>query len=108
MMPGWPARPRRGVGPGVGPAGSGSTGGGALGRSVGEAAAEVDRLADRLRGRERGEGRPRVVLVGPPNAGKSRLFNALVGRDRAIVSPVAGTTRDYLEAAAEAEGLPFD
>ncbi len=42
--------------------------------------------------------RPRVVLAGPPNAGKSAIFNALLGRSRAIVSPVPGTTRDYVEA----------
>jgi tRNA modification GTPase len=40
---------------------------------------------------------PRVVLVGRPNAGKSTLFNALLGRRRAVVSPMAGTTRDALE-----------
>ncbi len=67
-----------------------------------------DALADRLRGRDRPEGRPRVVLVGPPNAGKSRLFNALLGIDRAIVSPVAGTTRDYLEAPCDCDGLLVD
>lgn len=39
---------------------------------------------------------PRVVLAGEPNAGKSTLFNALLGRRRAVESPVAGTTRDAL------------
>ena len=39
----------------------------------------------------------RVVLAGPPNAGKSSLLNALARRPAAIVSPTAGTTRDVLE-----------
>lgn len=39
---------------------------------------------------------PRIVLAGLPNAGKSTLFNQLVGASKAIVSPLAGTTRDYL------------
>ncbi len=39
----------------------------------------------------------RVGIIGYPNAGKSSLFNALLGRQRAIVSPVPGTTRDYIE-----------
>lgn len=39
----------------------------------------------------------RVVLVGPPNAGKSSLFNQLIGSSRALVHENAGTTRDYLE-----------
>ena len=42
--------------------------------------------------------RRRVVLAGLPNAGKSTLFNRLIGQQKAIVSPIAGTTRDYLTA----------
>ena len=49
----------------------------------------------------------RVVIAGRPNAGKSTLLNSLCGRDRAIVSPSPGTTRDTLEADAEFQGLRF-
>lgn len=47
-----------------------------------------------------------VVLAGAPNAGKSSLLNALARRDIAIVSPVAGTTRDAIEVRLDLEGLP--
>jgi tRNA modification GTPase len=47
-----------------------------------------------------------VVLAGPPNAGKSTLLNALARRDVAIVSPVAGTTRDVIEVHCDLGGLP--
>lgn len=48
----------------------------------------------------------RAVLAGPPNAGKSSLFNALVGREAAIVSDIEGTTRDRIEAPVLFDGLP--
>lgn len=47
-----------------------------------------------------------VVLAGPPNAGKSSLMNALARRDVAIVSPIAGTTRDAIEIRLDLAGLP--
>jgi tRNA modification GTPase len=57
----------------------------------------VERLRDGIR----------VVLAGPPNAGKSTLFNALAERDAAIVSPVAGTTRDRIETPVVRDGVAF-
>lgn len=54
-------------------------------------------------------GRPvRVALVGRPNAGKSSLFNALGGGPDALVSPEAGTTRDYLTKRLDIGGVPVD
>src|SRR6185503_12249207 len=69
-----------------------------------------DRVADLLKTAPEGE-RLRegalLVIAGRPNAGKSSLFNALLGSERAIVTEIPGTTRDAIEAHAVIEGFPF-
>lgn len=60
-------------------------------------APRIDRLRDGFR----------VVLAGPPNAGKSSLFNVLIQSDRAIVTAVPGTTRDSIEAPLSRAGVPM-
>lgn len=58
------------------------------------------RMAERIR-----EGFE-VAILGPPNIGKSTLLNALAGRDAALTSEIAGTTRDVIEVRMDLEGLP--
>jgi tRNA modification GTPase len=68
--------------------------------------AEIDNLlADADRGRLIREGAT-VVIVGRPNAGKSSIFNMLLGQDRAIVTAVPGTTRDLVSERVDIEGIP--
>jgi tRNA modification GTPase len=62
-------------------------------------------LADGRRGEILRDGMS-VALIGPPNCGKSSLLNALVGREAAIVSAVAGTTRDVIEVHLDLGGIP--
>ena len=61
------------------------------------AAPRVERLRDGVR----------LVVAGPPNAGKSSLVNALAGEDRAIVTAIAGTTRDLIEIPLSIAGVPL-
>jgi small GTP-binding protein len=66
-----------------------------------EMAQEADNpIAERLRDGFR------VVLAGAPNSGKSTLLNALLERDAALVSPIAGTTRDQIDVPIDLNGLP--
>ncbi|MDJ0978472.1 MAG: tRNA uridine-5-carboxymethylaminomethyl(34) synthesis GTPase MnmE [Erythrobacter sp.] len=70
-----------------------------LGRALGN-------WLSRARAEKLGEGF-RVALAGPPNAGKSSLFNALVESEAAITSPIAGTTRDAIERNVSINGIPL-
>lgn len=79
--------------------------------SVGRAAAFAlgQEMRDALKGAARSERMRdgfRVAIVGPPNAGKSSLLNALVGHEAAIVSDIPGTTRDLVEVRMDLGGLP--
>lgn len=67
-------------------------------REIAVSSDEVEQLLNRLATREWNSAMPTVVLRGLPNAGKSSLFNALLGVDRSLVSPQPSTTRDYVSA----------
>jgi len=67
-----------------------------LAQRSGAIAKQLDNLLARSRPWGALEALPRVVLVGPPSTGKSTLFNAMLGRQRAVIDPAPGTTRDAL------------
>ena len=73
-------------------------------RLASTATALASLLADAERGRKLRDGL-HAVIVGPPNAGKSSLLNALAGSDRAIVTDIAGTTRDLLHETVRIDGV---
>ena len=74
---------------------------------IADVSAEVRHEAAGVKIRERVRDGFEVALVGPPNSGKSTLLNRLAGRDAAITSDIAGTTRDVIEVKMDLEGLPI-
>jgi tRNA modification GTPase len=74
-------------------------------RDCAELAAELRRWLERPRVEPLKDGL-RVIVAGPPNAGKSSLINAIAGEERAIVTDVPGTTRDHIEVPLSLGGVP--
>ena len=68
-----------------------------LGADVSRLSAEFSGFSGACSSRKDSLNKPRVLIAGPPNSGKSSLFNSLLSRDRSIVSSVAGTTRDLID-----------
>jgi tRNA modification GTPase len=78
-----------------------------IGRKLREVKGQLKKMAETFRAGRLYRDGVSVVIAGPPNAGKSSLFNALLKDARAIVTPVPGTTRDYLEESVTFSGILF-
>lgn len=75
---------------------------------LGACKSSLERVIEQISGRHADGDRPKVVLIGLPNSGKSSLFNRLTETDQAIVTDIAGTTTDYISAITALPQLSID
>ena len=80
---------------------------GVIARAIGEVERPLVELAASFRQGQLLRNGAAIALIGPPNAGKSSLFNRLLERERAIVTPLPGTTRDTVEESVALGGIPL-
>ena len=78
-----------------------------IGAAIGATQAPLQALATTFRRGQLLRDGAAIALIGPPNAGKSSLFNRLLERDRSIVTPIPGTTRDTVEESLSLGGIPL-
>src|SRR5699024_4990920 len=74
---------------------------------IGDMLDEVVKHFPEAAGEEEEDERPKIAVIGKPNAGKSSIVNRLLGEDRVIVSPIAGTTRDAIDTTVTRNGQEY-